>query len=97
MPTMVCVPCRMFFKIERNGVTFEEGFGDGQQRSYKLWMADLYRCPACNTQVIAGLGRNRVAEHYESTYAEWKEKLQPMLFVDDCPGGAIHPSAALRK
>ena len=91
MPTMICVPCKVFLKIERNGVTFEEGFGDGQQRPYKLWMADLYRCPACDRQVIAGLGRDRVAEHYEPDYDVWREKLQPMLFVDDCPGGAIHP------
>ena len=90
MPTMVCVPCAVFFKVERNGVVFEEGFGDGARRPYKLWMADRYECPKCGTQVIAGLGRERVAEHYEKDYAAWCERLQPSLFVDDCPGGAIH-------
>lgn len=93
MPTMVCVPCGVFFKVEKNGVSFVEGFGDGQRRPYKLWMGDRYECPRCGTQVIAGLGLNPVAEHYQKEFADWQARLQPSLFVDDCPGGAIHRRA----
>ena len=90
MPTMVCVPCRRFFRVLKNGVAFQEGFGDGTERPYKLWMADLYECDRCHTQVISGLGRSHVAEHYQPDYPAWVERLTPMLFVDDCPGGEIH-------
>lgn len=89
---MVCVPCARFFKVEKNGVTFEEGFGDGRGKPYKLWMADLYQCPKCGTRVIAGLGHGPVAEHHEPHYGKMREMVpEPMVFVDDCPGGAIHP------
>ena len=90
MPTMVCVPCRVFFKVERNGVAFEEGFGNGEGKPYKLWHADLYQCPSCKTRVIAGLGAQAVAEHYQPEYERLRESLAPALLVDDCPGGCIH-------
>ena|SRR3989442_5487144 len=90
MPTMVCVPCAVFFKVEKNAVAFEEGMGDGRGRPYKLWFADRYQCPQCGTQVLAGLNKEPVAEHYQKDYADWRAAIRPSLFVDDCPGGAIH-------
>ena len=91
MPTIVCVSCRVFFKVEKNGVAFEEGFGDGRGQPYKLWLSDRYKCPSCGMTILAGLGREPVAEHFMSNYARLKQACRPELLVDDCPGGCIHP------
>ena len=43
---MVCAPCRVFFKVERNGVVFEEGLGrapvaEHHQDDYAAWLEKL--------------------------------------------------------
>lgn len=50
---------------------------------YKLWCGDLWRCPGCGHQIISGVGREPVAEHYEKDFAE--QTANPDLFqVNDC-------------
>jgi hypothetical protein len=36
---------------------------------YQLFAADLYACPACNKEVLAGFPVRPLANHHESTYA----------------------------
>ena len=64
MPKMVCVKCEVEFKPEKNGVVVAEKF----QRNtalYKLWGADLWKCPICGVEVVAGFAMNPLAEHYK--------------------------------
>mgnify|MGYP001579593243 CR=1 FL=1 len=89
MPTMVCVQCGQFMKIKKNGVAFEEGIPSGRNgewKPYKLWMADLYKCQGCGAEIIAGLGANPIAEHYQFDYESAKERYAPIIIVNDCPG-----------
>jgi DNA-directed RNA polymerase subunit RPC12/RpoP len=82
MPTSsnyVCRPCGAFMKIEQNGVTVEEQTEDGQP--YKLWDADMYRCPSCGHEVISGFGRGPLAEHYQPDYQRKRERLAPIIEV----------------
>jgi hypothetical protein len=80
----ICVECKLFFKPKKNEVAFEEGFGDGTGKPYKLWLADLWECRGCGRQIIVGAGASPVAEHYQPDYAQSQAHFAPMLLVDDC-------------
>jgi len=86
MKPAVCVPCKLFFKIKKNGVAIEEGMphGDGSWGPYKLWMGDLWQCLGCGAEIIRGFGNDRIAEHYEPGYAAAVASFQPLFRVDDC-------------
>jgi hypothetical protein len=85
----ICVPCKLFFRAEKNGYYFEEGMPttsdrNGPWQSYKLWSGDLWRCRGCGAEIIVGTGANPMAEHYQSDYAAKIERYQPEIRVDDC-------------
>jgi hypothetical protein len=88
MSGLVCLDCRKFLRVKKNGVVIEEGMpnGSGGWQSYKLWHGDLYECPDCGFQLVTGFGHKPLAEHYESTYAVARERYQPIARVDDCGG-----------
>jgi hypothetical protein len=78
MPTssnLLC-GCGRFMRVKKNSVTVEELMED--QRPYKLWDADLWECPECGVEVIAGFGQGPIAEHYQPTYAVQRERLAPI-------------------
>lgn len=97
MATIICVPCKRFFRIERNGIWWEEGFGDGRERPYKLWASDRYECPSCHTQILAGIPPHPIAEHYEKDYSKMRDSVRPQIFIDDCPGRAVDHSRATKE
>lgn len=92
----VCVPCRRFFKPKKNGFEFVEGApkyngaapgltAPDQWRPYKLWMGDLWECLGCGAQVIVGIGRGPISEHFHPDFSEMSarhgaDKVQ----VNDC-------------
>lgn len=96
----ICVPCQRFMRAKRNGFYFVEGkpYGgleawDGQSgkdsvgwTAYKLWVGDLWECPGCHTQTVAGVAHSRVAEHYENDFEDKLTRTGAMqnLFVKDC-------------
>lgn len=91
MPALACVKCKKFFRMKKSGVPIEEGMPkpDGDWGPYKLWMADLYECPECGVQIIAGFGSPYnwpLAEHYQPKYAETRSKYPPLITVNDCGG-----------
>ncbi len=80
MPTSsnyVCLPCGRFMRIEKNGVTVEEQTEDGEP--YKLWDGDKYRCPECGYEIVSGFGREPLAEHWQPTYRQARERLAPIV------------------
>ena len=80
MPTSsnyVCRPCGTFMCIKKNSVTVEEQMEDGAP--YKLWDADLYRCPTCGHEIVSGFGRGPIAEHFQPTYQQQRERLAPII------------------
>ena len=68
--------CGRFMRCVKNGVTVEELLEDGA--SYRLWDADLLECAECGAQVIAGVARHPLAEHWQPDYAEARTRLAPV-------------------
>ena len=75
MPKQVCVNCSTEFKIEKNGVYVVEMFNNPPQ-PYKIWSADLWKCPKCKQEIIAGFGMQALAEHFQEHFNGMLEKIR---------------------
>lgn len=89
MPRPVCLRCRKFLRVKKNGVVIEEGSprAGGAWGPYKLWMGDLWRCPECGVEVIMGFGLKPLSEHFRRDYEATREDFRGDLLpgrVDDC-------------
>lgn len=92
----ICVPCQRFFRCTKTGLYFTEGMpnhngaepGTAEPENwgpYKVWSGDEYTCRGCGAVVIVGVGRDRIAEHYEPDFADIQKKLGADKFqVNDC-------------
>lgn len=92
----VCVPCRRFFRCEKNGYWFTEGMPNGRAsghtpsgkdydefwRPYKLWVGDKWRCNGCGTEIITGVIAGPVSEHYKPEFSDLNKQSQ--MQVNDC-------------
>jgi len=80
----ICVKCKVPYKLEKESVVAEEmakcdGYCSLEQcskilGSYKLWNADLWKCPKCENLIISGFGNVSFAGHFQSNYKEQLEK-----------------------
>lgn len=61
---MVCVKCEIEFRPEKNGVHVHELMRN-DTAVYKIWDADLWKCPGCGILVVAGFGQKPLAEYFE--------------------------------
>lgn len=64
MPKMVCAKCEVELYPEKNGVYVKELF-QHNSAVYCIWAADLWKCPICGLEVVAGFGEKPIVEHYE--------------------------------
>lgn len=95
----VCVPCQRFYWPKKSGYYFVEGkqWGGDEEwdggrgkdsvgwTGYKVWSGDLYECSGCGSQIVVGVGTNRVAEHHESNFDTVVEQTGArQLLVKDC-------------
>ena len=71
MPKMVCVPCEVELKPIENGALVIEMASFGP---YKAWDADVWGCPKCHHQTVAGFGNNPLHEHYEEGFTKWLDE-----------------------
>lgn len=60
----ICVECEVEFIPEKNGVYVAEMF-QKNEKIYRLWQADMLKCPACDKKIIFGFGNRPIAEHFE--------------------------------
>jgi hypothetical protein len=102
MPTAsnILCGCGRFLRVKKNSVTVEELTEDGQP--YKLWDADLWECPECGVEIIAGFGQGPIAEHYQEQYAATKarlgqERIYPGRCREEVPRGPISETAPDRS
>ena len=92
MTGLACARCHKFMRRKKIGVVIEEGMpirqpdGSDGWGPYKLWHADLVECPECGAKMITGFAQRPLAEHYEKTYAQQRERFSPLFRVDDCGG-----------
>ena len=73
MSKVICVKCNRQMRPEHNGEIVLENHSD-YTTPYKLWMADLYKCPVCGIQVVTGFASNPRAEHYQEYFKEQLEE-----------------------
>jgi hypothetical protein len=68
----ICVDCQTEYRVEKNGVLVHVG-------DALFYNADLFSCPKCNREMVAGFGR----EPYRSEWAH-KEMLKgsPLVVAD---------------
>lgn len=93
MPKPACVKCQRFFRPHRNGVWVLEGkpaFNGAQPgtsdadnwKPYKMWIADLWRCEGCGTEIIYGYGHNPVMQDFRNDPETMREVATHR--VNDC-------------
>lgn len=69
---VICTDCGLNFRNIKSGVLIKELFQEDKE-VYRIWNADLLRCPGCKRTIINGLADNPIAEHWD------KEKMQDVL------------------
>jgi hypothetical protein len=95
MTKPVCVPCKRFFRPEKNGYSLVEGMpivnlappgnaAPEQWAPYKLWRADKWKCQGCGHEIVVGFGSSPIAEHYEPDFEKTCELMGAELQVNDC-------------
>ncbi len=92
----ICFPCRRFYKVEKNGTVFMENKPDtghapkgneapDEWSPYKLWQGDLWKCNGCGSEIIVGVGREPISEHYMPGFEAKVEKHKAYLIqINDC-------------
>ena len=71
----VCVKCEVEYRPHKNGVYVKEIRLDGS--FYKLWSADIWKCPGCGHELVWGYGHSPlVQDHQLLTSPELKSMLQ---------------------
>lgn len=73
MPKNICLACQTEYKPATNGVVvIETALMDKERRPYKIWNADLYKCPDCNHEIVSGFANKPMREdHYAEDFADW--------------------------
>ena len=69
MPQPGCVRCKREMIKVGAGVSVLE-VAKSLPAGYKLWSADLYRCPTCGFSLVAGYGSRPIHEHFEVGFAD---------------------------
>ena len=73
MPMPICARCEVEYRPEKNGIWLcvHADFGP-----YKIWSADLLKCPRCGHLLISGYGRSAVSEHYMDGFKKMLKKVE---------------------
>jgi len=75
MPKSVCAKCEVELKPEHNGVIVAEMMHNNTE-IYKLWFADLWKCPECGIEVVLGFGVQPYMEHFDGDLNAKLEELK---------------------
>lgn len=80
---VVCTACRTHLRIETQRVLVIEMASFGP---YKVWNADLYKCPGCGAEMVTGFGQCPIrADHYAPDFGQWLDTAKssaPKVFYD---------------
>ena len=71
-----CVDCAVAMRPRKNDIRVVETLDDGVT-PYRIWCADLWECPRCNHQLIAGFGIKPIAEKRDKDFAEELAEIPP--------------------
>lgn len=56
----------------------------GAWQPYKLWIADLWECPDCGHELIAGWATGPLLEHYQPEFNAEALARRPCIQINDC-------------
>jgi len=59
----------------RSGVYVLETYEDGI-KPYKVWAADRYACPNCDTELVTGFAHVPISEQFNENFSECVEKCE---------------------
>lgn len=65
MATLVCPKCRLRMLPKRQDVAAEQMSSMG---GYQVFAADLYSCPECGVEIVAGFGAKPLAHYLDDEY-----------------------------
>lgn len=84
MPKSVCVNCEVELKPAHIGIVVAEMMHHNT-KIYKLWEADLWKCPECGLEVVLGFASMPFMEHNEGDINAKLEELKTkgMMVVYD--------------
>ena len=86
----ICARCEIELKPELNGVVVAEMFHE-DTAVYRLWLADLYKCPGCGIEIVQGFGSKVLMEHFEGDIDARLDSLQSsgrrIIFDNQAPKG----------
>ena len=75
----LCVNCNIFYRIYKTGAYLIEMFNT-PPRPYKIWQADAWKCPGCDSIIFKGYGQSemfsKVGEHYQKNFDSILEKIR---------------------
>lgn len=91
----ICVSCQRFYRPKQNGLFFIEGMptengapagtaAPDKWQPYKLWSGDLWACEGCGHEIVSGVGRQPIAEHFQDTFADDLRAYNARLQINDC-------------
>lgn len=76
----ICVRCKQFFRMKKNGYYFIEAKPVGSTRPkpglaepekwepYKIWSGDLYECLGCGVEIVSGFGAAPISEYFRDDF-----------------------------
>ena len=71
-PLYVHAKCKTQMRCKKNDVRVIEGATRGTAEA--IWSADLWACPVCGDELIAGFNIRPIIEHYEDGFEKALEK-----------------------
>jgi hypothetical protein len=88
---LACPTCNRQLILKKVGINVIETF-TGMQESYQVWSADLWQCPECDRQVIAGFGEQPSISNFDPGFAEYVGQFVngDYVFMNYEPGGPVH-------
>jgi hypothetical protein len=71
----LCAKCEVEFKPEKNGIKVAELYKQNTE-VYRIWQADLWKCPVCGAEIVAGYGQLPRYEHFHQNLEAMVESMK---------------------
>jgi hypothetical protein len=69
-----CCNCQVELRVEENGVMVLEMYQENRE-VYKVWFADIWHCPECETRILVNFSTLAAAQHHEKEKMDNYEKM----------------------
>lgn len=73
----ICTACEQVYRCHKSGINVIEVIG-AEQRPYKLWKADLYKCPGCGHEIVTAFGMGPFKTDWDEGFEATVEKVKAL-------------------